>query len=50
MNTRGTRTTDLLLGIIPGVYTQEELNLKISKIEEFPGSEFPFYFILIYPI
>ena len=36
MNTRGTRTTDLLLGIIPGVYTQEELNLKVSKIDSFP--------------
>lgn len=36
MNTRGTRTTDLILGIIPGVYTQEELLLKVSELENFP--------------
>ena len=36
MNTRGTRTTDLILGVIPGVYTQEELNIKVSQIENFP--------------
>ncbi|MBR2190592.1 MAG: V-type ATP synthase subunit I, partial [Eubacterium sp.] len=36
MNTRGTRTTDLLLGIIPGAYTQEELNIKVSQVEGFP--------------
>lgn len=36
MNNRGSRTTELLLGIIPGVYTQEELNIKISEIENFP--------------